>query len=305
MKQRDIIDNTCLILIKQGYTVKSLARSCFDLLARQGSKIILIKAVEDAKSLKKEVMDEMLKVAEYLSGVPLIIAEKAGFPLERNVVYSKYRIYTMNMDTFVNGLMNRMPYIKSSKAGATVQLSGEMLRKKREELGYSLNDLASRIGVSRNMIQKYESGNSEITIQKAVRMTDQLGKGVFRRIDIFSKQRHTLLYPHRRGDMSRTTGHVDRRHISDISKKYFTLGFKADETKRAPFDIIARKKDRLILTGVGDKVNPHARKVSELLDADNLMIYKKKRPKDLPSMKKKEFLEIEKAKELVKFLKEF
>ncbi|MFH1064130.1 MAG: helix-turn-helix domain-containing protein [Candidatus Woesearchaeota archaeon] len=290
MKQRELIDNTCLLLIKQGYAVKSMTRSCFDLLARQGRKILLIKAVEDAKSLDKETMDEMIKVADYLSGSPIIIAEKAGFILERNIVYSKHSIYTMNLDTFANSVMNRMPYIKSSKAGATVQLSGDMLRKKREELGYSLTELAARLGVSRNMVQRYESGNSEITIQRAVRMTDQLGKEVFRRIDIFS--RHAPIIAHIPGK-------------GDISKKYFTLGFDSEETKRSPFDIIARKKDRLILTGVGDKVNPNARKVSELLDADNLMIYKKKRPKDLPSMKKKEFLEIEKAKELMKFLKEF
>ena len=36
-----------------------------------------------------------------------------------------------------------------------------------------------------------------------------------------------------------------------------------------------------------------------------LFLYKKKKPKDIAAMTKEEFLEYEKAKELIKFLKEF
>jgi hypothetical protein len=42
-----------------------------------------------------------------------------------------------------------------------------------------------------------------------------------------------------------------------------------------------------------------------LLDAERLTIYKKKKPKDIPALTKKEFMEFEKASELIKFLKEF
>ena len=290
MKQRQLIENVCIVLLRERYTVKSLAKSCFDIVARQGGRIPLVKAVEDANSLGNNVVSEMVKVADYLSAVPLIVAEKAGFRLERNIVYSRHGVYTLNLDTFENSVRNRMPFIKSSKAGPTVQLDGDVLRHKREELGLSLNELADKIGVSRKMIQKYEAGDAEITLQKAVRMYDCVGNSVFKRIDLFSKHKAPLVTKGRKGD---------------VTQKYSDLGFRAEDVHRSPFDVIAKRRKELILTSVGDKANPHVEKVSELLDADRLMIYRKKKPKDVPSMKKKEFLEIEKAKKLIKFLKEF
>jgi predicted transcriptional regulator len=251
--------------------------------------VVLVKAVEDANSLGKDVVDEMVRVADYLSGVPVIVAEKAGFLLDKNVVYMRQGVYTLSLPTFENSVMNRLPFIKSSKAGVTVQVDGDALRRKREEEGLSLNDLAAKVGVSRGMIQKYEHG-AEITVKKAVKMYDEFGGSVFKRIDVFSAHRAGAPAALKKGP---------------ISTKYTELGFKADEMRKSPFDVIAKKKDEVILTSVGDKVNPHIAKVSDLISADKLMIYRQKKPKGVPSMKKKEFLELAKAKELIKFLKEF
>lgn len=290
MKQKELIERVCIVLLRERYTVKSLAKSCFGIVARQGGRIILVKAVEDANTLGKEAVGEMVKVADYLSAVPFIVSEKAGFPLERNVVYARHGVYTMSLDTFENSVRNRMPFIKSSRAGHTVQLDGNELRHKREELGLSLNELADKVGVSRKMIQKYETGGAEITLQNALRMYDTLGNSVFKRIDIFSKHKIPV---------------VTKSVKGCVSKKYSDLGFRSEEMSRSPFDVIAKRHKEVILTSVGDKANPYFEKVSELLDADRLMLYSRKKPKDVPSMKKKEFLEIEKAKKLIRFLKEF
>ena len=83
------------------------------------------------------------------------------------------------------------------------------------------------------------------------------------------------------------------------------MGFEASDAKKSPFDIIARKDNELILTEVGDKTRPDFSSLSKLLDADNLVIFKKKKPKDVPAVTKEEFLEFEKANQLIKFLKEF
>lgn len=289
MKQRELVEQVCILLLRNGYVVKALARSCFDIVARSGNRVVLVKAVEDANTLTAGVMSEMVRVAEYLAGVPVIIADKAGFSLEKNVVYMRQGVYTLSLPTFENAVMNRLPFIKSSNAGVTVQVDGDALRRKREEQGLSLNELAEKVGVSRNMIQKYEHG-AEITVQKAVRMYDRFGGEVFKRIDVFSARK--------------LGAHPDARK-GDIAAKYSELGFNADEMHKSPFDVIARKKEELILTSVGDRFNPHVAEVSKLLDSDKLMIYKRKKPTDVPAMKKKEFMEIEKAKELMKILKEF
>ncbi|MAG91888.1 hypothetical protein CMO83_04390 [Candidatus Woesearchaeota archaeon] len=287
MKQT-ILDKINIFLLKKGFIIKNLTRTCFDILARRSDQILLIKVLEDANSISREYTDEMNSVASYINASPLIIAEKAQNKLEDNIVYSRFNIYTLNFSTLLNCVNNKFPFIRRSHAGLTASVVGKKLKEKREELGYSLNSLSRKIGVTSRMIMKYENENSEVTVNRAKKLYDLFGHQVFNQIDIFSQQ-HSL----------------HNKFESPVSKKYIELGFDATETKKTPFDIIAKKDNELILTEVSDHVNPQMQSLSKLLDADNLVIFNKKKPKNLPSMTKKEFMDFEKANELVKFLKEY
>jgi putative transcriptional regulator len=287
MKQK-LLEKICIFLLKSGYTVKSLSRNCFDVLSRKNSDILLIKVLEDANSISKEYAEEMIKISSYLSAYALIIAERASLKLEDNVVYSRFNVNTLNFNTFRNCLENKLPFIKSTKAGLVASIDGKKLRNKREELGYSLNTLSKKVGVSKKMIQKYENETSEVTINNSIKIYDIFGHFVFNKINVFNIQKDIV---------------SDNK--SDFTKKYNELGFEATETKRVPFDIIAKKEKELILTEIGDKISHHTISLSKLLDADNLVIFKRKKPKDIPAVTKQEFLEFEKANELIKFLREF
>lgn len=287
MKQT-LLDKVSIFLLRKGFTLKNLTRTCFDILARKSNQILLIKVLEDANSISRQYTEEMITVASYINASPLIIAEKAGNKLEDNVVYSRFDIYTLNFSTFLSCVNNKFPFIRRSHAGLTVSIVGKKLREKREELGYSLNSLSKKIGVTSRMIIKYESEGSEVTINKAMKIYDLFGHQVFNEVDVFTHREHP-----------------ESKFETEVSKKYIELGFDASETKKTPFDIIARKDDELILTGVSDKVNPQMESLSKLLDADNLVIFQKKKPKNIPSMTKQEFMDFDKANELVRFLKEF
>ena len=283
-----LLEKASIFLLKQGYTIKNLTRTCFDLLARKNENILLIKVLEDANSVTREYSDDMGAVATYINASPLIIAEKAGGMLEDNVVYTRFDMYTLNLSTFINCINTKYPFIKRTQAGLTASVIGKKLKQKREELGYSLASLSKKIGVTRRMIVKYENENSEVTINRAMKIYDILGKNVFRHIDVFAQHENSTI-----------------KAGSDVSKKYLQLGFEAAETRKTPFDIISRKDKEIILTKVSDKVNPQMQSLSKLLEADNLVIFKKKKPKNIPSMTRNEFMDFEKADELVRFLKEY
>ena len=283
-----LIDKLGIFLLKDGFTVKSLTRTCFDLLARKQDKILLIKVLEDANAVSKEYTSAMNTISSYIGAVPVIIAEKAGNKLEDNILYTRFDLYTLNFNTFVNSIKNKFPFVKRTQAGFTVSIAGNKLRKKREEKGYSLNYLSKKVGVTSRMIDKYEKGNSEITINNAMKLYDIFGHQVFNEINIFSGNNK-----------------IKSSYKSDFSKKYIDLGFEASDTNKSPFDIIAKKDNELILTGIGDKERPDFSSLSKLLDADNLVIFNKKKPKDVPAITKEEFLEFEKANQLIKFLKDF
>ena len=284
----ELLDSINIFLLKKGFTIKNLIRNCFDVLARKSDQILLIKILEDANSVSRQYTEDMSALAAYIGASPLIITEKAGAKLENNVVYSRFGIFTLNQNTFFSCINNKMPFIKSGKAGLTASLSGRKFREKREEVGYSQNALSKKLGVTSRMITKYENENSEVTINKAMKIYDVFGHQVFNEINVFVQNSH----------------HEGKLETA-VSRKYVELGFEATETKKTPFDIIARKGSEIILTEVSDRVNPQMQSMSKLIDADNLVIFSKKKPKDIPSMTKKEFMDFEKANELVKFLKEF
>ena len=286
--KKDLLEKTSIFLLKKGFTVKSLTRSCFDILARNKEKILLIKLLEDANSISRGFAEEMHKISACIGAVPLIIAEKASSMLEDNIIYSRFEVFTLNFSTFMNCINNKFPLLKRTQAGLTASLAGDKLKEKREQLGYSLNYLSKSIGVTSRMVSKYENEDSEVTINRAMKIYDIFGQEVFNQVDIFSKEEK-----------------IEISSKTEFSKKYMDLGFNAADTNKAPFDIIAKKEDELILTEVGDKANPQMRSLSELLNADSLVIFKKKKPKDMPAVTRKEFFEFDKANQLIRFLKEF
>ena len=287
MKQ-SLLEKLSIYLLKEGFTIKSLTRSAFDILARKEAAILLIKILKDANAVSEVYAKEMHRIAAYVAGSPLIISEKAGDKLQDNIVYARFGVYTLNFNSFKNCVENKFPFVERDHSGIKAHLIGDKLKEMRERNGISLNEIARKVGVSKRMIQKYEEGKSEISVNKALRLYDIFGHSVFGKINVFEHSRELV--------------HSCK---GDVSKKYSELGFDSLEAHKVPFDIIARKEKELILTRVGDKPKAELDSLSKLIDADKLAIYDKKKPKDIPAMTKKEFMEFEKARELVKFLKEF
>jgi len=287
MKQ-SLLEQVSIYLLKKGFTIKSLTRTAFDIVARKDSAILLIKILEDANSVSTEYTEAMQGIAAYIGGSSLIIAEKAGDKLQDNIVYNRFGIFTLNFDTFKSCVENKRPFVKRDHSGIKAHIIGNKLKETREKEGVSLNEIARKVGVSKRMIQKYESGESEVGVNKALRLYDIFGTSVFEKIDIFGHDQEIV--------------HEGK---GEFSKKYSNLGFDALEANKVPFDIIAKKEKELILTRVGDKERPDLDSLSKLVDADRLTIYKKKKPKSVPALTKKEFMDFQKAQELIKFLKEF
>lgn len=288
-----MIDGLCMLLLKQGYALKCVSRSCFDIVARGPKATLLLKVLQDVNALSAEGAAEMRRVAAMVKAVPLVIGETAGRKLEDGVVYMRAGIYTLSLGTFGEALKGDHPLLLSSSAGMTFSLSGERIRSRREELGFSRNDLSRRLGISPKMVDRYESDASAVTVARGMRIYDLFGEEVFNPVNLFefvseAQQRLPELG-------------------SDVAVKYAKLGFDVAEVKKVPFDLLARDEREIIFTEVGDAVNPEMQSLARLIDADNLHIFEKRKPKetDMPSMKKDEFMEIKKAKELVRFLREF
>ena len=125
-------------------------------------------------------------------------------------------------------------------------------------------------------------------MNKAYSLYKIFGSGIFRKVNVLKSWKS-----------------IPESKKSEIAKKYANLGFAADDTKKVPFDVIARKDDEIILTEIGDKTNPQLLPLQKLIEADTLIIFKEKKPKKIPALTKKEFMDFDSSEELIKFLKEF
>lgn len=305
--KRSIMDQVGVLLLRHGYTVKSITRTSFDIVARKDENTLLLKVLEDANSISEEFTTSMKNLSSYIGASPLIVAEKAGHALEDGVVYARFGVYACNYSTFSSCLDSRFPIIISTRAGFTAQVVGEKLTQKREEKGYSLGAISRRIGVSKRMVAKYESNSADISLRSAIALNKLFGNEVFSKVDVFAVAKETL-----------------NENPSVIARKYDELGFRAADTKKAPFDVVAKMEKELILTEIENansarhsKPDHQLESLQQLLGADALIIFdkfgskiarrrsEKESKKKLPSLEKKDFLDMESAKVLIKFLKEF
>ena len=288
--RKELLEKVGVLLLRKGFTVRYLPRRWFDIVARKQGTILLVKALNDANSMSSELAAEMSRIGSVLSASPIIIAEKAGDFLEDDVVYLRFGVYTISISTFAKSLENNLPVMMKKNSGITVSIDGNRLSEIIRSLGFSISDVSRRMGVSRQMVIRYKIEKSEISVKKAEQMNRLFGDSIFKKVDIFSQRTNPEQIAHSR-----------------VAIKYENLGFRASDTRKAPFDIIAKGNNEIILTEVGDNHNPEVRSLTRLIDASNLVIFDKKKPSDanIPHISRESFLDINTAQELIKFLKEF
>ncbi len=294
--KHNLMDEVSVLLLRHGYTVKTLTGSSFDMVARKESRVLLIKVLEDANSISEEYANSMKNLSSYIDASPIVVAEKAGHPLEDGVVYSRFGVYTFNYNTLGGCLDSRFPIIVSTKAGFAASVVGEKLRRQREEKGLSLGAIARKVGVSKRMVAKYEANAADVSLRGAVALDRLFGSDIFNKVNIFAIARETV-----------------SGRPSVVARKYDALGFRAVDTKKAPFNVVAKMEKELILTDVEDarsrRLNPQLESLQQLLGADALVILDdrggNKNSKKLPTLHKRDFMRMETARELIKFLKEF
>jgi putative transcriptional regulator len=240
-------------LVKEGFATsdpKDLAHAGFDIVARRGPTILVIKVMTNANSLNESMLAGMKTLAHAVEGSPLIIAIKSGNdPIEDGVTYSRSGIPLISVGTLRDLIEDRIPpMVFAASGGFYVNLDSEILRKARES-GLSLGDLADMAGVSRRTIKMYEDGmNAKLDV--ALRLEECLGVELIVPVDAFSSPQT------RGGDKSYenlTNNEQFHGMARDIFMKLNKIGYSVDTATRCPFDALARDRDVLLFTGVDQK----------------------------------------------------
>lgn len=236
----------------------------FDIVARRGDTLLLIKVLQNVDAFCKSNADELRLVAQTLDGAPLVVGERSGGgDLEEGVIYNRFGIPILSKETFIDFFEEGLPpLISSAPGGLYVRIDGKALRRTREERGISLGTLAEVAGVSRRTIQMYLEGMSA-TIDIALRLEEFLKESLVLPVDLFTHAKVT----------GRTFASWDEfeEFEQDIFRRLQSLGYEVLPTIHCPFEAVTQDREFVMLTGVGGKETAIEKKAEIVSDISRIV----------------------------------
>jgi putative transcriptional regulator len=225
----------------------SIRPKSFDLAARRGDDLLLVKILANVDGLDAETGMEMRRLGSYLSATPLVIGLRTrDEELKPEVVYFRHGVPAINPDTaFDLFVENVPPLIYAAPGGLYVNIDGDLLADEREERGWSLGRLATELGVSRRTVSKYEDGMNA-SIDVAIKLEDLFDHPFSNPVDVLDGAEEV-----RDADPTPQDPALDpdEDHVLAVLAR---VGFTVHPTTRAPFTAVSEDGDREIenlLTG--------------------------------------------------------
>jgi putative transcriptional regulator len=280
--------------------------SCFDFAAKKNHDLIFIKVQPDVDSLSSQDSDELGVITESVSAASLLISKKTrDKPLEDDTVYSRYHIFAITQKTFENIIVHKVsPLIQAGPGGYYVEIDCEAVRRRRQELGLSVGELAKMVGLSRRSLYGYEKGMGKSSVTAAYNLIYALGVPVAKPVNVFQKtKRRNACYLLATAKTMLTKSKL----VNRLFRKFRSHEFAA--VKRAPFDfIIASRENFRIVGGIADSDEPELDRrieeilsVSKLADAHPILITDKAKlaDKDIPCLRSDDVSRLKNPEELI------
>lgn len=287
--------------------------SCFDLVARKGEKLILVKVLANIDVLTSQDAIALQLVAHFFNATPLVVGQKTRKgKLDPGVVYKRYGVSTIAPPSFQSMIAEqRMPREFSQKGGRFVAIDGEKLRQARLEQKMTTGELANFVQVSARAILAYEKDYEHmgVSTDTAERLEKVLETDLIIPIDLLHERvtEKTLEHP----DESQDIPDLEVR----VNQFFERLGMRVLWTDRAPFHVAAKKEGPPLMSGVGSITSWSLKKrveilksVSKVTESNAVIIVEEGQAEesvsDLPIIRQLELDQIEKPRELKKIIEE-
>jgi putative transcriptional regulator len=250
MSRSALVGNITAMLQDAGFAVSdrcSIRPKSFDLAARRGDDLLLVKILANVDSLDAETGVEMRRLGSYLSATPLVIGLRTrDEELKPEVVYFRHGVPAINPDTAFDLFVEDVsPLIYAAPGGLYVNIDGDLLADEREERGWSLGRLATELGVSRRTVSKYEDGMNA-SIDVAIELEELFDQPFSDPVDVLDGAEGVRDAEPTPEDPALDP---DEDHVLAVLAR---VGFTVHPTTRAPFTAVSEDGEREIenlLTG--------------------------------------------------------
>jgi putative transcriptional regulator len=245
--------------------------SCFDFAARKGDNFVLMKIQSDVSTLNSRDAQELERISSSISSAILLVSRRGREkPLEDDTVYSRYGISAITPKTLENSVLhNTHPLMQANPGGCYVEIDGEGVTKRRQEMGLSVGKLAQIVGVSRRTLYGYERRMGKASVQTAYNLIWALGIPVAKPVDLYQKRKVRS-----RCQLLARAGGIIRKNrlLFRIFKRFASCDLTAVD--RAPFDFVLTipEEDILIIGGLAVRQEKDLdRRVEEILSISRIV----------------------------------
>lgn len=305
MERERLIRTVEAILKSTGYKTArmELRGSCFEIVASRLFLLLFIKVTTNIDTVTEEQAEDLKRLAAFFKASPLIVGLRTkNAELEEGVVYERFGVYALSPETLYDILVeNELPAIFAERGGFYVRINGELLKQLREKHGYSVNELARILGVSRKSILNYERGEQAVSLDVAIRLEELFDEPLAEPLDVLN---------------SRVEAKLDVVPETPLEKEVFErlkhLGLGVVKVKRAPFNAVSKEDEFKILTGIDERKTRSTVKraemvteVSRIVNSDGVFILQQTRTEvvgEVPLIPKKSLEEVKDADELIELI---
>jgi putative transcriptional regulator len=297
------------VLKEAGFTVSQRCcsrPSCFDFAARKNRTIVFIKIQPDIGNVSPSESLELKVISEHVSAASLMISEKTREkPLEDDTVYSRYNVLAVTQKTFENVVLRKIyPLIQAGPGGYYVEIDGEAIKRRRQERGLSIGELAEMMGTSRRTLYGYERGMAKASVSAAYNLICILGIPVAKPMNLFKKSKNQpkrfLTTAKRAITRNKLLQKIFRKlvryNITAVKKAPFDFMIDVQEEKMKIIGGVANNKERELDIRVDEILS-----VSRVVQAHPILIIDGQKPsnKDILCIHSKELSKIRNPEDLI------
>lgn len=159
-----LISSISRVLESHGFSYISVGsmHSCFDLIAEKRGSKFLIKAVADIDSVNKSDADDLIKLAGFFNAYAYVVGNRRkGMPFPKGIGFRRYGVTCIGAADLENVLDGSGVVISEKFSGVSISISGSELRYLRRLSGISIRELSSMVDISKESIERYESGSGK------------------------------------------------------------------------------------------------------------------------------------------------
>lgn len=250
MSARDaLIGDATNLLGEAGFTVSercNIRPKSFDVVARRGSEVVLVKVLVNIDSFDGATASEMRLLAHLLDASSLLLGRKSrDHELEDGVLYLRHGVPAVNLQTAYDYFVEAVPpLVYMAPGGLYANLDGETLAELRRRGDRSLGQIAKEVGVSRRSVSKYEDG-MDASLDVAIKLEELFDEALISPIDVLDHDPGEEPMP---GEAERDVGEGERA----VFRLLGSAGFTVHPTRKAPFRALTHSRpdaDDTVLTG--------------------------------------------------------